>query len=252
MKGQEQKPSPERERYLQAYFSHEHHETLMRLQNYGLSDIELYRSDHWYIGDDGEGTIRRYYAAQYHGQPCFVKLAQKDSTIQNEIYVNDYLTKRHIRFVPQTLLLDYRYGEDASLLVTEFKAGLRPFVIPESCEKFIRVCREFEDIYTQFAALGVVHGDISESNLLLDTDGSLVVTDFGIGHAPGTEQFKIDYGVHDGTYYQTDGNLRTYDDIFSFLQMLNDCGLPAAFRELPCYRHLESILGKHQFQVILS
>lgn len=249
MKGQEQKPSRQREAFLKDYFENNHDAAVKKLESCGMSEISPYRTDHWYIGDDADGTVRKYYSGKFKGEACFAKLAKNDSTIKNEIYVNAYVTEKGISFVPKTYYYEYDHGDGESLLITQFKAGIRDFSVPESEEAFTQVCKCFIDMCRAFAAIGVQHGDISESNLLVDSEGKLLMTDFGIGRAPGSEKFEIDYVVHDGTYYRTEGNLRTYDDVYSFLMMLDDCGLPESFKALPCYKELREMLGAFQFQV---
>jgi len=251
MKGQEQKPSAQRDEFLREYFEKDHAHTVEKLERCGMTDILPYRTDHWYIGDDADGTVRKYFSGMYRGEKCFAKLARRDSTIKNEIYVNDYITKNGISFVPKTLYFEYDHGDGDSLLITQFKTGIRNFEVPDSADKFQQICHMYLDICDQFSKIGVQHGDISESNMLLDPDGNILMTDFGIGRAPGSEVFEIDYKIHDGTYYVTDGNTRIYDDIYSFLMMLDDCGIPEEFRNLPCFKNVKDQLGSFQFKVEL-
>ena len=241
----------QRSQFLKQYYATQHTKTVKRLMEYGLLDPQPYQTDRWYIGDDHEGTIRKYYQAVYCGESCFVKLAQNDSTICNEIFVNQYATKHSLAFVPQTLLCDMAYDIDTSLLVTQFRANLRKFTIPEDIVQFERYCMNFLDIHCEMEKYEMVHGDISDSNLLLDDSQQMVLTDFGIGRVTGAEKYMIDYIAHDGNYYINKGNMRIYDDAYSYIQMLEACGIPLNFKEIRAYRCIFERIGTMQYNVYL-
>lgn len=244
---------PRRHRqFMDEYLAEQHRRTISQLADYGLSDLQLYRTENWYIGDDSEGTIRKYYKGNYRGETCFVKLAQNDSTIRNEIFVNHYVTSCDLPFVPRTLTSDKAFDTNTSLLVTQFFADLRNFEIPTDEHLFERYCGEFIEIHKCFRQFQIVHCDISATNLLINDKKQLVLIDFGIGKVPGSEIYEIDYRAHDGHYYVTKGNSRIYDDAYSFLRMLDKAGLPDAYREMGSYRHIQQLVGTHQNKVLLS
>lgn len=230
MIGQEQKASAEKSAYISEYFRREHVAIAERLASYGMSRIEAYNTDRWYIGSPEDATLRKYYRAEYMGRSCFVKLASHDSSSRNEIFVNEHMARGGLDFVPKLLLFDHDFDRDGTLLVTEFLEGIRDFQMAATAEGFASQCAEFLADLKLLRRLGVHHNDISRSNLLLDSQGRLVFSDFGIGYAPGAEKFHIDYRVHDGTFYRDHGHMRRYDDAYSFVRMLEALGLPDEYK----------------------
>ena len=235
-----------RTQFLQQYFNSEHIETVERLVNYGISEIKPFRTERWYIGEDSEGTIRKYYMASYCGEACFVKLAKYDSTIKNEIFVNNYIACCDLSFVPRTLTSDIDFGRDESMLVTQYISGLSNFQIPEDTNLFDKYCDDFIHMHGAMQKFKIIHSDINDTNLLLNSCQQMILTDFGIGKAPGTEVFCIDYEAHDGTFYVDDGDLRTYDDAYSFVKMLDKSGIASSYKGRTSYKKVLQLVGLHQ------
>lgn len=251
MKGQEPRPSPLRTSYLARYFELEHSIVVTALEQLGFYNIAPYRTDHWYIGDDGSDTQRKYYSALYDDKRCFIKYVANDSTIANEIFVNRYLTKKRIPCVPQTLFATYSDDDNTAILATEWLENISGFYVPESLDAFRAVLSEYLEILRIFSEKDITHNDVSDSNLLVVNGEKLMLTDFGIGHVPGSDRFFIDYVLHDGTYYQQQGMKRIYDDAWSFFRILEDAGIPDAFRQTEEYRRLLSQIGKHTYVITL-
>ena len=249
MKGQEPKPSPMRTSFLEHYFKQEHNQVVSELESLGFRSIMPYHTDHWYIGDDGTDTRRKYYSAYFNGKRCFIKYVANDSTIANEIFVNHYLTENRIPYVPQTLYASYSKADNTAVLATEWLENISGFFIPENIETFRAFLADYLDILHIFEEKEITHNDVSDSNLIVINGEKLMLTDFGIGHVPGSDQFYIDYILHDGTYYQQQNRKRIYDDAWSFYKILEDAGIPETFKQTKEYRNLLAQIGKHTYVI---
>jgi len=224
---------------------------MIKLSSYGLSEISVYRVRRWYTYTEEEKIIRRYYKARFNGELCFIKVAKNDSTIKKEIFINKYLVQCDIEFIPKLLVSDEEYDVSTSLIVTEFIQNTHKFKLPEDEKTFEYICGELIAIHGCFHKLGIMHGDICNSNILLDSRNNISLIDFGVGWAPGSEIFKVNDLYVRGTYYILDGNIRTYDHAFSFLRMMDDCGISKEFKQKECYKKIEKLLGVHTYTVTL-
>jgi len=240
--------------FLISYFLFRRRRTMRKLGSYGFTGISGYQLRRWFRWHPWHGKIiRYYYMAELNGKKCFVKIveAANDGTISNELAVNRYITQCGLDFVPELLAGDESYGKGEILLATGFKPGTVNFGLPADEESFEKVCGEFERIHGRFLDSGIIHGDISSSNLLLGPEDKILLIDFGIGRAPGSETHGINYQRHRGTYYRESGNTRTYDDAYSFLRMLEDCGIPDGLKQKDCYKRIEKLVGAHTYSVAL-
>ena len=229
------------------YFLFRHRKTVARLSSYGITGVRAYRVKQWVRHID-KNVIRYYYDAKFNGVRCFVKISS-DSTAQNELFVNKYATERGIGFIPK-LLMSSEISEGGTFMaVMEFVQGMRKFELPNDMPAFIKLCEEFENIHRILLEACIIHSDISKSNLMLDENGHIILIDFGIGKAPGSEVFEIDYQLHGGTYYADSGNTRTYDDAYSFLRMLDDSGITDIYKQLNCYTRLLDLVGTHSYSI---
>ena len=235
--------------HIVIYFLFYHHAAVTRLSTYGLSDISTYQIRRWLRVVRGEKLIRFYYQAKFKGEPCFIKMAKLDNTIGNEIYINKYLARCGATFVPRLLISDDNYNKDTSMMVLEAISDMREFELPDNESSFESICGDFEDIYKFFLEHGIIHGDINDSNLLLDHDNHIILIDFGLAKSPGSDTSQLSCSVQRGLYYQSSENTRIYDDAYSFLRMLDDCGIPDAFRQKECYQRIERLVGTHTHSI---
>lgn len=242
-----QRPLLRKLRFLCKYFLRDHHDAISRLKSCGITNVRAFHIRQWVRYID-KNIIRYYYKAKLSGNACFVKISG-DSTIENEINVNKYLSRCGVDFAPRYLYSGSDFCEGASALVVSYVPGLRSFCLPDDAVLFESLCAEFESIYQRLNSLGIIHGDISSSNLMLDGNNHIVLTDFGIGKVPGAEASGVDYGVHRGTYYIESADTRTYDDAYSFIHMLDDAGIPDSFRQMECYKRIERLAGLHTYSV---
>jgi len=233
--------------FLSSYFLFYHREAIAKLSRFGFAEVRAFRIQKWRRFQTGN-VFRYYYTAQFNGEKCFVKLSN-DSTIVNEIFVNSYITQCGVSFVPKLLIGDTNYAKDSYLLALEFRSDLSNFRLPDDEKAFESLCHEFRRVYDKFKEFGIIHGDISASNLLLDTDNRISLIDFGIGRVPGSEAIEIDMNTHCGTYYRTNKTGKVYDDVYSFLCMLDDCGIPAAYKQKECYKNIKSLIGTHTYKI---
>lgn len=238
------------------YFIFCHRKAVSRLSLHGLTDIRAFQISLWYMGRSKKGTLLRFfYTAQLNGQKCFVKVATNDKTIKREIFINKYIAQTGLSFVPKLLLSDEAYADNTVLLVTELLLNTSKFKLPKNEQDFESLCREFECIHESLRKLDIIHGDINASNIILDQDNHIILIDFGISWAPGSEIYPEDHINNPGTYYQSSitnsDSIRIYDNAFSFLEMLKDCDISFAFTNKECYKRIERLVGTHTYTVRL-
>jgi len=232
-----------------------HRKTVKKLESYGLRDIKIYHFRvwlwwQWRKAATESNTKRYYYKANFNNKTCFVKLAKNDYAIKNEIFMCKYLTRSGIGFVPEYLLSDEDYDKYTSLLVTGFISDMRLFTLPADEKTFESICGEFEQILYCFTQHNVFHGDISASNVLMDSENHITIIDFALGSAPGSEVYKLKNPR--GINYRLSGNVCTYDNAYSFIKLLDDCGIGGAYKNKDCYKSIERLIGAHTRSVTVQ
>jgi len=204
---------------------------------------------HWYTGLGAEKLVRLFYRARYNGEPCFIKLVTNDSSIKKEIFINEYATQCNLDFIPK-LLQSNDINKNSSFLVTEFISGAKKFQMPNDEKSFETICANFIYIHDCLKKYDIIHGDISISNIILDSQNRIKLIDFGVGKAPGSEVFDTGRFIHRGTYYIPTNDSRIYDNAFSFLKVMDAAGIPTAFKQKKCYKEIESLVGEHTYTVM--
>jgi len=241
-------------KHMSVYLIFNHRKTVRKLESYGLRDVKIYRFRRWRWWQwhkAEETTIKRfYYKAKYENENCFVKLSRNDYAIKNEIHISRYLSRCAIGFVPGYLHSDEDYEKHTSLLITGFISGMRPFTLPGDEKTFEAVCGEFEQIIKCFVQYGIFHGDVSASNVLMDSENHIMVIDFALGYAPGSEAYQLKDPR--GMNYRLSGNVCTYDNAYSFIRLLDDCGLSDDFKCKDCYKRIERMIDAHTRSVTVQ
>lgn len=113
------------------------------------------------------------------------------------------------------------------MLAVEYIDGLAKFILPGSKEGFSHICTEFLSIMDALEANGIVHADVHKGNLMIKDD-RLFLLDYGISKRDGVTNC-IDYTARPGTYYKVSGTVRTYDDAYSFIKLVEELDTGCAF-----------------------
>lgn len=201
-------------------------------------------------------AYRRYYVADLNGKKVFIKIARNDSTILNEIELGIHLKQYHLSFVCEEKYYDKDFDANGtSMLASEYIEKIYPFAIPESYETFVILCNDFIELLQQLELSDVVHADIHRNNLMMKSNGKLVLLDFGISKIL-SEKNAVDYIARPGTYYRViTGNkrkYRIYDDAYSFCCLVEGLEIPMEWLEAEEYQNIKKRIGKVQFTVDIS
>jgi len=238
--------------HITMYYLLYHRRTITKLSAYGFSDISTHQVRRWLRIIRGEFLIRFYYFAKLNGEPCFIKIAKRDHTLKNEIYVNKYLIAHGATFMPRLLISDVDFDKDRTMLAFEAISDMREFEMPDNVTTFESVCKDFEDIFNFFREHGIIHNDVNDSNLLLDLNNHIILIDFGIAKSPESDNSHFRNSVQRGLYYQSSADSRLYDDAYSFIRMLDDHNIPDVFRQNACYKRIEQLVGMHTHRITSS
>ena len=234
---------PRKVLFMSKYFLFQHRKTTAKLKSYGLSDIRVFQIRQW-VKHIEINFLRYNYKARFGGKYCFVKLAS-DVSLKNEIYVNKHLQRCGIDFIPKYLMSDESYDGETSMLITDFLSDLRTFELPKNEKHFESICEEFISLHSRFLRFKIIHGDINKANMLLNHKNHIILIDFGMGRVPGSHIYENEMKKHFGTYYTVSGDTRIYDDAYSFIKTLEECGIPPVYKRLECYEKIVRLVGTH-------
>jgi len=239
---------------ISLYFLFHHRKALAKLSSYGFSDIKVCRFRRWqwwqWHNSREKNYQRFYYKAKYSNKIYFIKVSKDDYTVKNEIFINEYLIQCGVTFAPKLLMSDENYGKNTAMIAFEFISEIYNFELADDEKAFEFICKEFEYIHGHFLKFNIIHGDISASNLLLGNKNNIVLIDFALSWVPGSEVFKLRHPC--GLYHVLSDNKHVYDNAFSFLRMLDDCGISDAFKQKECYKRIEKLLGVHTYSAPVS
>ena len=198
------------------------------LRSYGFTEILPFKTRTWRIGKESDNAHRRYYTAYYKGNKCFIKVAQNDSTIGNEIAVAEQLLDKKLNYISKVITFDKTFACNKQMLVTTFTNGLHPIskesiyddVEQVHASELVKYCKQMYNILLSLEELQLVHADIHKGNLMLDINDNLILLDFGISKFLDKEN-DVKYDCRPGTFYRQTPEGRVYDDAYSFLQLIN-------------------------------
>lgn len=223
-----------------------------KLSNLEFQNVCEFKPDTWRYGKGKDNAYRRYYTATFEGKKCFIKVATKnDSTVSNEIDVQEYIQGRYWKFTPACLMTQRVFDKGIVMLANEYRLGLRPFVLPLTLDAFEKMCDCFCIIADSLYEAGLVHADVHRGNLLMDDAGSLVLLDFGISYILSKGN-QVDYVARPGTFFRDSGQSRLYDDIYSFIRVLEKEGLPEEWKQNAHYLNVMGRMGRCSIIIKLS
>lgn len=226
------------------------------LQQYGFINVRPFKSRTWRLGLEKDRAYRRYYLCCYKGEKCFIKVAQNDSTIGNEIFVAEKLIGRDVPFIPKIISFDKNFDKDKQMLATSFVKGLHPIsresvyndVETVSGNKLIEYCAQMLNILQSLEALQLVHADIHKGNLVLDDRDRLILLDFGISKFLNVDN-NVQYGCRPGTFFKDTACGRVYDDAYSFIKLIGRYDSCKEIVDSLAYKAICERIGKVTFTV---
>ena len=243
--------------YMMKFFFVYRRQEMKSLHQYGFDNISLYKTRSWRRGQETDHAHRRYYIAEKDGQKCFIKVAQCDTTVDNEIAIAESLRGIKLSFVPQVITYDRFFLNDRALFVTEFIDGLHPFFRDDDFHTgydltmLRQYCRSFLYIHQELCNISLVHGDIHNGNLLIDPGGHLWLLDFGISRINGRMN-GVDYRHRPGTYFLESDTERIYDDVYSFKRILDQYASETGITNTDDYKQVVARIGLLSFCVPAS
>lgn len=218
-----------------------------KLKTYGFQRICYFNTPAWRFGKGLDHAYRRYYTAFFAGEKVFIKVAKNDATIANEILMGEKLLGDPILRGGQPVVSDKAFAEKTMMLAMPFETGLVSYSLPDSREAFEMQCKDFLSVLSALERLQVIHADIHQNNLMLNGQKQPVLLDYGISMIKG-QRNTVDYRARPGTFYtetEKNGNkIRTYDDAYSFVMMLERLGLPEDWKDVPSYMQIQNRIGK--------
>lgn len=234
--------------YLKYLFTIRHNEK-KKLKKYGFKKIKPIAHKEWRIGQGKDNAYRRYYIGEYEERKCFIKIGKNDATVENEYLFGKNLKQVELKFSPRFITGDNFFDDNTTMLAIEYLDGLHKFSAPVSVEKFANLCKQFNDILDELFENNIVHADIHKGNLMTQNE-KLVLMDYGISMKKDIGN-KIDYKARPGTFYRDNCGKRTYDDAFSFVEMINRLGLPEKYLNVKEYKDIVSKIGRNYINIKL-
>ncbi len=228
-----------------------HNNEVNKLKEMGFEDVIIFKSRTWRIGKGLDKAYRRYYTANYQHNPCFIKIAENDKTIQNEIITANRIKKENWNFTPSILIADPCFMGKRKLLAVSFTDGLHPIPNNITSDNLKILCAQFVQIHESLIKAHLVHADIHRGNLMLNSANHLVLLDFGISKFLN-EDNEIDYKARPGTFYKKTEQGRIYDDAYSFLKMIEKLPACATIDKSDEYKTIVNRIGLAQFEVKIN
>ncbi|MBQ4446812.1 MAG: hypothetical protein II897_00760 [Clostridia bacterium] len=221
-------------------------EELARFDELGFSKTKPVMIEAWRIGKGKDGAERRYYTAVKEGARCFIKVGSRDATVVNELRLLEYINSGSELF-PKLAAGTESFGKETAMLAINYVEGLHEVSLDCGGKA---VLRDMVSILEELERFGIVHADIHKGNLMYGSKGPILL-DFGISRIMGREN-EIDYNARPGTYFVQNGGLRTYNDAYSCLRLLEELGADAKLKSTEEYKRIEGRLCGPSFTVKLD
>lgn len=216
----------------------------------GFKNVHVFKPRSWRYHEGIDGANRRYYKAKYNNENCFIKIANNDMTIENEILVSRYMMHNQWTFSPKSLFIDSKQYQYGKVLALEFIDNLHQFALPYDIDVFRKICKSYFEILMQLRNAGIIHADVHYRNLLLNNSNELVLLDYGIS-VVASKNNNVDYTARPGTFFIQKGNVRIYDDAYSFIKMLEKLNVPDEFINTEEYKMIFNQVGVFSKEIIL-
>ena len=214
-----------------------------KLKTYGFRKIRYFNTPAWRFGMGLDHAYRRYYTAFYEEKKVFIKVAKNDATIENEIIMGEKLLGNAVLRGGQPVVSAKAFAEHTMMLAMPFETGLESYSLPDTREELELRCKDFLAVLAALQELQVIHADIHQNNLMLNAQKKPVLLDYGISMVKGQSN-QVDYRARPGTFYtETEQKIRTYDDAYSFIMMLERLGLPEDWKATPSYIQIKNRIG---------
>ncbi|MEJ6951741.1 protein kinase domain-containing protein [Natronospora cellulosivora (SeqCode)] len=221
------------------------------MKRHKFEEIKQFRPRTWRYGKGKDKAYRRYYLAKLAGDKCFIKIAENDETVKNEIKMQKYLNSEKFKYTPEYKKADKFFSDTQVMLAISFIEDLHQIKTPTNERSLELICKEFINICDYLFNKQIIHADIHKGNLLQKKDGSLVILDFGISMASSVEN-TVDYVARPGTFFVENRNIREYDDVYSFLKMLDSVGIDEELKYTAPYKKIVSLLGRYSKKIDLN
>lgn len=221
------------------------------LKRYKFKDIRQFRPRTWRYGKGKDNAFRRYYLAKLDDEKCFIKIAENDETVKNEIKIQKYLSSIEFKYTPTCKIADNSFNESIAILAISYIEDLKQIETPINSKNLDLICNEFINICDILFNAQIIHADIHKDNLLQKKDGSLMLLDFGISMANKIDN-TVNYLARPGTYFKEFGNIREYDDVYSFLKMLGSLGLNEELKHTDSYKKIKALDGRYSRKINLT
>ncbi len=223
-----------------------------KISSMGFTDVNKFLPDTWRYGKGKDKAFRRYYTAWKNGKKYFVKIATKnDSSVQNEIEIQMVLSQKKYRWTPACIIANKDFCDDKSILAVEYEEGLRRFQLPSTEKEFDMICAKYVEILDELNTARLVHSDIHAGNLMMDEMNNLHLLDFGISRFIDKTN-EVDYLARPGTFYQTIGKVRRYDDAYSFVSLMDKLKLPEQWENVHFYGEIEKRINRCYSDVLVG
>ncbi|MCL2425491.1 MAG: hypothetical protein FWD05_04045 [Oscillospiraceae bacterium] len=229
--------------FIGSYYLFHHRRMIKKLSSYGMSEIKTQNIKQWLRIIRSKKIIRHFYKAKFDGKVCFVKLGRKGMFMDNEITLNKYINQFNFTFIPKLLISDDNFDNDKAMIVIEFFPEARRFELPEDKESFESVCSQFEHIHSCFLEIGLIHGDLTPANVLINKENQVQIIDFGVAWIPKFDVIEMTRAY--GRNYLLSKNSLVYDNVYAFLKLLESVGISDEYKTTKSYQDLQSLVGKH-------
>lgn len=116
------------------------------LKRYKFQEIQQFEPKTWRYGKGKDNAYRRYYIAQLEGEKYFIKIAENDETVRNEIKIQKYLHTMKFKHTPECKIADSSFNETQTMMAISYIEDLYLISKPTNLNSLDVLCNEFISI----------------------------------------------------------------------------------------------------------
>lgn len=143
----------------------------------------------------GRGSTAQVVKARKHGKDYAIKIFDRfNSGLNLKMHEQEFLLQKKLNHSSIVRVYDYGTTDNCSFIVMDLIHGLDIAKLVRqrgnlAAESVIKIVKELADALGYAKSIGVVHGDIKPSNIIVTDDGSARLVDFGLARiSPSWEQ----------------------------------------------------------------